>query len=485
MRNLLLLFIAFLFFQFSLLAQAPDTSWTRKFGGGMGRSVQQTSDGGYIITGSTKFLSAGDNDLWLIKTDSLGNILWTKTYGGSESDVGYSIQQTTDGGYIITGITQSFGAGENDIWLIKTNNSGDTLWTKTIGGSNNDVGNSVQQTNDGGYIIAGSMYSSVNNGYDVWLIKTDSLGDTLWTKTYGGGEFDFGYSTQQTEDGGYIITGNTYSYGFGDLNVWLIKTNDSGDTLWTKWYGGLSVDGGFSVRQTTDGGYIIAGYTYLSSAGGGDVYLIKTDAFGDTLWTKTLGGSYPEMETGFSVQQTTDGGYIITGDVQYPSWQSALLLIKTNAIGDTLWTKKVGEMSNGNTGYDVKQTIDGGYIVTGETNYYINLFYTDLYLVKIGSDATSAVPVTTTYPFDFSLQQNFPNPFNSSTKIKYLVPKSSNLVIKVLDILGKEIETLVNEEKPPGTYEITWYADNLPSGVYFYQLRVGSFIETKKMVLLK
>ena len=234
MRNLLLLFIAFLFFQFSLLAQAPDTSWTRKFGGGMGRSVQQTSDGGYIITGSTKFLSAGDNDLWLIKTDSLGNILWTKTYGGSESDVGYSIQQTTDGGYIITGITQSFGAGENDIWLIKTNNSGDTLWTKTIGGSNNDVGNSVQQTNDGGYIIAGSMYSSVNNGYDVWLIKTDSLGDTLWTKTYGGGEFDFGYSTQQTEDGGYIITGNTYSYGFGDLNVWLIKTNDSGDTLWTK-----------------------------------------------------------------------------------------------------------------------------------------------------------------------------------------------------------------------------------------------------------
>ncbi|MDP7000223.1 MAG: hypothetical protein QF569_29625, partial [Candidatus Poribacteria bacterium] len=177
-----------------------------------------------------------------------------QTYGGSENDYGYSVQQTSDDGYIITGETYSYGNGEADVWLIRTDANGDTLWTQTYGGSESDIGNSVQQTSDGGYIIAGETYSYGNGAADVWLIKTDADGDTLWTQTFGGTEFDIAHSVQQTSDDGYIITGETYSYGNGEADVWLIKTDANGDTLWTQTFGGSESDIGNSVQQTSDGG---------------------------------------------------------------------------------------------------------------------------------------------------------------------------------------------------------------------------------------
>ena len=182
------LLIIILTFQF-LPAQAPNTLWTIMFGGignEYGSSVQQTIDGGYIVVGNKYSFGSGYPDVWLIKTNDLGDTLWTKTFGGSDHDEGCSVQQTTDGGYIIVGTTKSFGASGFDIWLIKTDFSGDTLWTKTIGGPSSDFGYSVQQTLDTGYIISGTTYSFGAGRWDIWLIKTDALGDTLWTKTFGG-----------------------------------------------------------------------------------------------------------------------------------------------------------------------------------------------------------------------------------------------------------------------------------------------------------
>ena len=154
---------------------------------------------------------------------------WTKTFGGNSNDIGYSVQQTTDGGYIITGYTSS--SGNIDIWLIKTDSNGDSLWTKTFGGSGDDLGQSVQQTTDGGYIITGYTTSFGNGYYDVWLIKTDSNGDEEWNQTFGGGGSDSGHSVQQTTDGGYIITGYTDSFGNGGGDIWLIKTDSEGNTV--------------------------------------------------------------------------------------------------------------------------------------------------------------------------------------------------------------------------------------------------------------
>lgn len=244
---------------------------------------------------------------------SFAQITFQKTFGGDSSDYGYSVQQTTDGGYIIVGSTKSFGAGNKDVYLIKTDSTGNTLWTRTFGGINDDDGYSVQQTTDGGYIITGNTQSFGAGGVDVYLIKTDTFGDTLWTKTFGGTSFDYGYSVQQTFDGGYIITGETFSFN-GNGDVYLIRVASNGNLVWTKIFGGTNADWGYCIRQTNDSGYVILGTTLSFGAGIEDVYLIKTDANGDTIWTKTYGGM--SHEAGSGVMQTTDGGYIITGNTQ-------------------------------------------------------------------------------------------------------------------------------------------------------------------------
>ncbi|MCD4701636.1 MAG: hypothetical protein K8S24_07245, partial [Candidatus Aegiribacteria sp.] len=302
---------ALLFCTRILNALSPDIAWAKTFGGteyDLAYSVQQTTDGGYIVAGYTESYGAGDYDVYLVKTDSSGDTLWTKTFGGYDYDPGFSVQQTTDGGYIVAGSTNSFGAGNSDVYLIKTNSSGDSIWTNTFGGTGYDRGYSVRQTTDGGYIVTGSTSSYGAGGADVYLIRTDSDGDTLWTKTFGGYEWEYGFSVQQTSDEGYIVTGFTDSYSPGWDDVYLIKTDSSGNTLWTKTFGGTNHDVGYSVQQTTDGGYIISGSTESYGAGGEDVYLIKTDSSGNTIWTQIFGGT--QYDCGCSVQQTTDGGYI-------------------------------------------------------------------------------------------------------------------------------------------------------------------------------
>jgi hypothetical protein len=275
---------------FQALAQAPDSLWSRTFGGSSddrALPVQQTADGGYIVAGVAQSFGAGSWDFYLVKTNSLGDTLWTRTYGGSGSDVAYSVQQTTDGGYIVAGYTYSFGAGGGDFYLVKTNSLGDTLWTRTYGGSNSDQAQSVQQTADGGYIVAGYTSSFGAGLTDFYLVKTNSQGDTLWTRTYGGSSYERGYSVQQTADGGYIVAGITSSFGAGSVDFYLVKTNSLGDTLWTRTYGGGGADGASSVQQTADGGYIMAGYTYSFGAGLEDMWLVRVGLISPDIITIT------------------------------------------------------------------------------------------------------------------------------------------------------------------------------------------------------
>ena len=342
-----------------MAAQAPDLLWTKTYGGSSGQSVQQTSDGGFIIAG---YNGANNSDFLLIKTDTFGDTLWTKTYGGVNEDRSRSVQQTSDGGYIIAGHTFSYGAGNADFWLVKTDASGSTVWEKTFGGINEDHAFSVQQTSDGGYIVAGYTFSGSATLIDVLLIKTDAAGNTVWTRTIGGSGYEYAYSVQQTSDGGYIITG--LSLG----GVLLIKTDASGNEVWTNTFGGSGADIGRSVQQTSDGGYIIAGYTDSYGAGAEDVWLIKTDAAGNDVWNKTFGGS--NDEEGNSVQQTSDGGYIVAGyTASYGAGNWDIWLIKTDASGDTLWTKTFGGIAEDGS-HSVQQTSDGGYIITGYTDSF-------------------------------------------------------------------------------------------------------------------
>jgi hypothetical protein len=477
---------AFLILVFSSPVQAQlDTIWTKTFGGinfDEGFSVQQTINGDYIITGSTQSFGAGEFDVWLIKVDTSGNTLWEKTFGGSGTEWGYSVLQTADGGYIISGSTSSFGVGNGDVWLVKTDSSGDSLWTKTYGGINIDAGKSIQQTIDGGFIITGVTTSFGAGSGDVWLVKTDSFGNALWTKTLGGSEWDNSTSIQQTSDEGYIVTGYTKSFGSGDYDVWLIKTNSSGDTIWTKTFGGYASDVGYSVQLTTDGGYIITGYTNSFGLGNADVWLIKTDSLGIALWTKTFGGV--DWDGGFSVLQNTDGGYDIIGvTASFSVGSLDAWLIETDSSGNKLWTDTFGGIGT-DEAESFQQITNGGFIIVGRTESFGAGDY-DVWLIKTEPDISIIESDTDLLISEFSLQQNYPNPFNPSTKISWQSPVGGWQTLKVYDLLGNEVATLVNEYKPAGKYEVEFDASSLTSGVYFYQMSAENYIETKKMLLIK
>jgi hypothetical protein len=314
------------------------------------RCVRQTTDGGYVITGHCGL------GVYLLKTNSNGDTLWNKKYGGNE---GYSVQLTSDGGYIIAGYED--GSPFPARYLIKTNSFGDSLWTQTMTSS---IANAVQQTNDGGYIITGY---GVGGPPTAFLVKTDAFGNTTWNKTYGSNSI--GNSVQQTSDGGYIIAGRTSTSTAGGYDFYLVKTDSSGTTAWTKTIGGTGDDIGYSIQRTSDGGYAIAGCTKSSGAGGNDVYLYKANLSGNHEWDKTYGGANDDVA--YSVQQTNDGGYIIAG---ITGSSSNMYLVKTDASGTQTWAKTLGDVTNS---YSVQQTSDGGYVICGQNSTNIILVKTD------------------------------------------------------------------------------------------------------------
>jgi hypothetical protein len=371
--------------QFFDTTQVPLPSpkgWAKTFGGTEndgGWSVQQTTDGGYIIIGVTYSFGAGNADVWLIKTDEYGDKVWDKTFGGTSYDWGFSVQQTTDNGYIISGETASFSAGKTDVWLIKTDNDGNMLWNKTFGGTENDGGWSVQQTTDGGYIIAGYTTVSGTDDWDVWLIKTDEYGDEIWDKTFGGTNDDHGYSVIQTTDGGYIITGYTSSYVVGPTDVLLIKTDEYGNEIWNRTFGGMSYDCGYSVQQTRDNGYVVIGVSYSDNDSDINAWLIKIDNNGDEVWNRFIGGS--GYDIGRSLRQTVDGGYIIIGYTSsYGVGKEDVWLIKTDEYGKLVWDKTFGGTET-DEGLSICQTTDGGYIITGYTTSS-GVGLADVWLIK-------------------------------------------------------------------------------------------------------
>jgi hypothetical protein len=417
----------------SLFAQPPDTLWTRTFGGGnddYGEFVRQSMDGGYIIAGWSFSYGAGNGDIWLIKTDANGDSLWTRTFGGNANDCGTSVEVTTDGGYIVGGYTRSYGTGSSDIWLIKTDSLGDEQWSRTFGGSDGDYGYSVQQTSDRGYIVVG-FTESYGSAYDaVWLIKTDSLGNEQWNRTFGGSDHDRGYSVQQTYDGGYIVGGATSSYGAGEWDIWLIKTDSVGNEQWNRTFGGSAWDYGYSAQQTADGEYIVVGFTESYGCGGRDVWVIKVDSLGNEKWNSTIGGMHWDV------------------------------------------------------GYNIQQTGDGGFIITGYTGSWTGPYY-DVLMIRLGRETYIETGLRHYFPKEFTLYLPYPNPFNAITTVSFDVPHGSHVTMKVYNILGQEVAVLVDGWLPGGHHKVSFDGADLASGVYFYELTAPGFCDVRKMVLMK
>lgn len=567
MKKLTVTIIVILLNSILLFAQAPDTLWTKTYDYSfqdIGYSVQQTSDGGYIMVGSSR--SYQHIDLLLLKTNSLGDTLWTKIFDAGldeGSTVHYSVQQTSDGGYFITG-TRRLATGLRRIYIIKTNSYGDSIWTRTFGNGNVDVfGYSGQSTFDGGYIVTG-VYSNYLDTNSVYLLKTDGNGELAWFKSYNVGTLSIGYSVQQTSDYGFIVAGRRAVI---DMNLFLLKTDYNGDEIWSTIYGGTQLEEGYFVEQTSDRGYIAVGRKI------DDILLVRTNENGDILWDKTYG---PFI--GNCVRQTSDGGFIFTGETANPN---KVLVVKVDEYGNELWSKTFPEQTDfRGGGYSLQQTSDGGYIVVGTSHlsgsgdigdfYLIKLdsepelnlifpnggeywltgtseaivwssekvddvkielsidngaswntivdsmastgiyswtvnspIYSDECLIKVSklsnpgfydeSDTVFTIDIVQSVellsdkgiPDEFMLFQNFPNPFNPTTTIHFAIPQNCFVELKIYDVLGREVSTLISEFKEPGYYNYNLNAEELSSGIYFYTINAGVFAETKKMLLLK
>jgi hypothetical protein len=461
----------------------PDTLWTKTYGGlgtDLGVSMQETFDNGFILIGNT---FSNCIDIWLIKTDELGNVEWDQTLGGSGSDYAHSVQQTSDFGYIIAGSTSSYGAGERDGWLIKTDEFGNEEWDQTFGQEEYDSAFSAQQTIDGGYIITGYSVFPDEEQTDSWLIKTDEFGNEEWSQTFGGNEDDQIYCVQQTNDNGFILSGNTRSYGSGPSSAWLIKTDEFGNEEWSQTFGGSGFDLAYSVQQTIDGGYVLTGYTDTFATGYSDAWLIKTDEFGIEEWNQTYDSNSDEESR--SVRQTNDGGFIITGCTdKFSYFESDILIIKTNANGNEEWRKIYG-VEGIDRAHTILQISENNFVVLGFTH---STGSADFWLLRLGLETD----INNNYlPDNRIFVNNFPNPFNPSTTISFSIPEDSKVELYVCNIKGQRVKTLVNSNLYIGKHTFTWNGNDesgktLSSGIYFYKLNVNGKTEAvKKCLLLK
>lgn len=347
-----------------------DIAWLRRYGGAAddaGQSVQQTYDGGFIIAGRTRSFGAGSNDIILIKTDRLGDILWMRTYGGGDSDGASCVRQTADGGFVIVGYTESFGSGTYDTYLVRANESGNLLWQTCYEVNNsNERGCCVDLTSDGGYVIAAETFDW--QGGRICVRKTDSDGGTIWLKLFEGGN---AYSVQQIEDGGYIVAGVRDG-------IYLLKLDSNGDSLWARNYGQGEA---YSVQQTLDGGYILAGYTRVSQDNAQDFCVIRTDAGGAVIWMKTFGWSGTDIFN--AIQQTLDGGFAVVGVTSAfhaGNWRKTLV-VKLDETGDTQWTRTYGSEYE-EYGQAIIETREGNYVVTG-SEYSYDSASEDVFLIYL------------------------------------------------------------------------------------------------------
>ncbi len=532
--------------------------WNKTYGNfGMDgiREIKKTSDNGYILGGYS-----GDGDYWdflVMKVDSLGNASWAKSIGGFNPDECLSVSQTKDNGFIATGHTKSYGAGGADIFLVRYDQNGNILWNKAIGQQYNDWAHFVLQTKDNGYAILGySDLGTLYVNYDIVIIKTDSLGNLLWANAYGLNGDEYSFELKETSDGGFVVAGYTVS-----SNIFLFKTDSLGTIKWSKRYIANQSCSAYSLSVCKDGGFIIGGQI------GADALIIRTDAIGNTLWTRKYAGN--GSDSFGDVKETSENGFIACGNTSSGGdFSTNIFVVKMDSVGESVcpsspinlttqqFTPSAYPITNFQTTsagviYDWTFTVRNpspsvttSCIIPVElilldyevTKGQIKLFWAtatelnnhkfEIYrngilvgsveghgttssqhdysffdkpgstgeyiyrLLQIDYDGTRneigklKIEFNQT-PVKSQLEQNYPNPFNPTTKINFALPQKDFVTLKVFDLLGKEVATLVNEEKEAGYHEVAFDGSKLPSGIYIYTIITNGFSASKKLMLIK
>jgi len=431
-----------------------------------GFAVKELSDGNYMISGWTKSYNTGNPnkpDVYLLKTKPNGDSIWFKNFGTTESEYGFSMDLTKDGGYIIGGHLYDFFS-EYLIMKIKPNGTLD--WTKSYKGKFplwDNYLTSVKQTTDNGYILAGYSNAFDTTNFDIWLIKTDSTGDTLWTKTFGGIYNEEAWSIIQTTDGGYAILGTTFSYGKNSGNysdIYLIKTNNHGDSLWTKHYGGDYNEFGNDIMQTQDNGFVVAGSNNSMGKGMSDLWLIRTDSMGDTIWTKTYGGTSEDQGR---FVKSYKGGYLIGGISYSESYgNSDGYVVITTSNGSFVKSFHYGGAINDEFQSGLVTKNDDILLIGNTSSKKVT--NADILFVKLGQG--TSIP---NLPDSKNKVLVYPNPFEHEMNVYFNDNEIHKVRFILSDINGKEI---VNIEKTTANF-LNVPLSNTQSGIYFYRIILG------------
>ncbi len=409
----------------------------KKIGGNgydYGMSAIQIEEKGYIICGSTSSYGYGNSDIFIVKTDSLGTPGVHTTFGGINIDRGTCIRKTTDNGYIISGYTNSFSTGGYDVYVIKVDSLLNQQWAKSLGGDDWDFANCVEQTSDGGFIICGSTYSFGNGNEDYYVVKTNSLGDTTWTKTYGGANQDVAKSVIETSDGGFLITGFTKSFGDVQGDIYSVKIDINGDTLWTNKIGGLQADSGFDVIESSAGYYIVCGETKSIGAGDADGVIYRISYSGVTGINYTFGGA--SFDSFQSITEKANGHIAMTGKTTsfgFANGNGEVLIVALKQDWSFVNATTFGGYEKEDA-FSVEPTEDNAYIICGQTNDTYNVLE-DIYLIKTDSTAASTT-IDVSNPTTI-----FENTTKTATIKLYPNPANSQIIIDLKDI--KEDATIV------------------------------------------
>jgi hypothetical protein len=367
---------------------SPSTTWSKTYGGPSGDkayAMVKTQDGGYALLGTTNSFGSGIISAWLVKTDADGILQWNQTFSGQEEGIADSLIQTSDGGYALAGYSYAINGSGINAWLVKTDSNGNLSWNQTYAQLGTSIAYGLIQTSDGSFAIAGASNTIGNGENEAFLAKTSANGTLQWYNSYGGPKNDGVYSVVQTSDGGYALGGDTESFGLNQSSFWLIKTDSLGAEQWNQTYSGSNSYISSSMTKTADGGYALIGTSQTSS---GDVFLlIKTDSSGAKVWMQTYSGIV--SSDALSGIQTTDAGYALVGvtNSSNPIYAKAWL-IKTDSLGIAQWNQTYGGSAQNVLG-SIAQLSDGGYVLAGYTNS-TGAGAEDFWLVK--TDASGVVP---------------------------------------------------------------------------------------------
>jgi len=468
-------FILLFIITFNIQAQPPSKFYTRIGGNGydVGYDVKQTLDNGYIISGSTSSMGVGNTDMYLLKLDSMGQIKFQSTFGNANNDIGKSVIQLIDSSYVIVGYTNSIGFGGYDIFLVKADKYGALVWQKTIGGTDWDFANSLQQTSDGGFIIAGSTYSYGHGNADGYVVKTDANGNITWSKTFGGRHDDEFKSVIQTVDGGYALTGYTKSITDSvNGDAWVFKLLANGDSAWSKNYGGVKEDFGNAISQLQNADIIIAGGTRSSSTSGNSETNFTTLDVTNGNQTHTYTDLSSVDEYYNDVEQGINGFIIGCGSTHS-------VLYSYDGVVD-IYTSYYGYFNAFSAGgssadelFSITKTKDKGYAIVGKTNSY-GAILDDVFFIKMDSVGNYGNSITSLKNIELDNLEItiFPNPstdyININLSSELDVNKSS---FKIVDINGSVVFS----------NDIQYYhskvdISDLSAGLYFFQLYNGNVL---------